>query len=161
MSTNSSQDDKPNVMVREGNQSDFNYIINSWLEELWNHHPNYLINKNVFNKNYSEIIKKLLSKSHVQVAVDEEDHEHIYGYVIFESINDINIVHWINVKLIFRGFKIAELLMNSVSNFGKTETLITHLPRYLPEKCSTKEVLRKYQLKYDPFIIHRRIHEKT
>ncbi len=151
-----------NVLLRSPCDQDGSFIIDSWVREAREHYPFSHMDKALFYKEYKETVKTLISKSLIVIACNPEDQDQIYGYLSFEKVEDIPIIHFIYVKLTFRENGIAKLLLDSVfENFGKEKTLITHLPRSRKEDGrfldSTKNTLIKFNLRFDPFIINRRM----
>lgn len=150
------------VLLRPPNDTDGSFIIDSWVREARDHYPYSNMDKSLFYKEYKEIVKTLISKSLILIACNPEETDQIYGYLSFEKVADIPIIHFIYVKLTFRENGIAKLLLQSVFDKFKSEpTLITHLPRSRKENGkfldSTKSTLIKYNLRFDPFIISRRL----
>ena len=150
------------ILLRAPCDQDGSFIIDSMVREVRDHYPNTHMDKSLFYKEYKEIVKTLISKSLIVIAANPEDPDQIFGYLIFEKIEDIPIIHFLYVKLTFRENGIATQLLKSVfENFGKEKTLITHLPRSRKEDGkfldSTKQTLIYYNLRFDPFIINRRM----
>jgi hypothetical protein len=82
--------------------------------------------------------------------------------MVFEKVQDIPVIHFLYVKMLFRENGIARHLVNSIfENFGKDKTIITHIPRSRKEEGkyidSAKQTLIRYNLRYDPFVIQRRL----
>jgi hypothetical protein len=92
-----------------------------------------------------------LNSCMVVMAVDENDHNHIYGFLAFKIIpiangTSIFIGHYAYVKHSFRNLGIMKMLVNSVyPNFKKEQFITTHINQLLNSKRD------KYQLVYNPF----------
>ena len=150
------------ILLRAPTNQDGSFIIDSWVREAREHYPANLVDKSLFYNEEKEIVKVLISKSLILIACNPEDPEQIYGYMVFEKVADIPIIHFLYVKLLFRENGIARHLINSVfEDFGKKKTVISHIPRSRKEDGkyidSAKQTLIKYNLRFDPFIIDRRM----
>lgn len=125
------------VVIRPYTVTDINFIMSSWLKshkedldfstridnlqqikkalgrlrvpKLKTYVPN--------NKYYNiapTMFKAILAKAGALVACDANDYDHIYGYMVAETIHDEPVVHWVYVKNIFRRTGIGKLLLSKV-----------------------------------------------
>lgn len=148
------------ILLRGPNPKDSSFLLDSWIREERDKFPNNLVDKAIFYEHYKEIVKVLISKSMVLLAVNPEDTDQIYGYLVFEKNFEIPIIHFLYVKLVFRENGIATQLIKSIfPNFQTEKTIITHVPRARKD-IPTKQSLIKFNLRYDPFIIQRRLNTK-
>ena len=149
-------DSKLPLLFRPILPDDFNFIINSWLLSSRESFPYRHISKYNYNTHQTPILQKLLNRSNTLIAADIEDPKWIIGYLVYEVISNITILYFIYVKRDSRNFGVARsLLLQVLPDFGEKEILITSLPQ---KKFSLpiKELLIKYNLIYDPYIIERR-----
>lgn len=152
------------ILLRAPNNQDGSFILDSWVRENREQYPNNLVDKSLFYTEEKKIVKILITKSLILIACNPDDTDQIYGYLVFEKIEDIPIIHFLYVKLLFRENGVAKQLIESVfPDFGKNKTIITHVPRSRKEDGKfidfAKNTLIHYNLRYDPFIIERRINK--
>lgn len=150
-----SSDDLKLISIRGMKDADVPYIYSSWLEDYLSSH--YIKQKNtdrtlqsyvalmpreLYYKEQRARIDKILKKSLVYVACNAEDEEQIFGYIVFRSAKNVELLSWIYVRPVYRGFGIANKLMNKM---GEADVLthITPLRRWF---------LKRYNLIFNPFM---------
>jgi hypothetical protein len=70
------------------------------------------------NKYYNlapTMFRAILSKAGALIACDANDYDHIYGYMVAETIHEEPVVHWIYVKNTFRRNGIARILLSRIN----------------------------------------------
>lgn len=128
------------ISIRDLIPDDSAFIIDSWLRSYFGH--SYFaqeIPKAVFFRSHCELIKKLILRGSVKVAVKREDPDIILGYIAFEKEK----LHYIYIKESFRGFGICRKLLMENNFFDGT--IITHLT------LRTKKVQLKMGYVYCPY----------
>ena len=152
-------DEQINLYIREYiPKSDYNFVINSWLNSSYRLFPNNLISKINYNKHITQVLDQLISHPNViiKIASNQEDPDHIYGYLVYEHIETEYIIHWIYTKEKLRNFGIASTLLElCIPVFGDQPVFTTCVPQ--KSRTSTKELLKELNLIYEPFILSRRI----
>ena len=162
-----------NINFRPYTTSDFNFIINSWLRSSHELFPYRKINTKHFNKINTPILASLILQSNILIAANSEDANHIFGYLAYERIEKEVILYWLYVKKELRNFGIAtQLINNAIPEFTKQQIAITSMPNFkqiqktnvffAEQRNSNKEdkivdVLEKYNLVFDPYIINRKV----
>jgi predicted GNAT family acetyltransferase len=146
------------IKLRPYEPSDFNFIINSWLNSSHELFPARKINKKYFNKVNTPILSLLLSQCTILVACNKDDANHIFGYLVYERIANEIIIYWLYVKKELRNFGIASKLINkAIPEFTKQPIAITSIPNLKAPIEDKLDVLTKYNLIFDPYIVSRKI----
>jgi hypothetical protein len=115
------------LMTRPLIASDTNFILNSWMRSHRNCEGNWAIPHQTYFRCKELQIRKWLSNPlrKVLLAVDKEDHDHILGYIIYSQELG-GFVDYLYVKDVFRGYGIANLLVNA-TGLRKDGLQITHM----------------------------------
>ena len=91
------------LVIRPAAPEDFAYILATWSQGLHKVVPYQYIPNSIFYPHQREVIEDLLAKSIVTVSCIDDSPNEIAGYLVAEPFNQDNlIVHWANVKSIFR-----------------------------------------------------------
>lgn len=91
---------------REG---ELGLITNSWLKSFRDSPATTKMSDTVFFGNYETIIKEILATKKVLVMADENESKDktkpqtIYGYIAYEYLDNVPVIHFIYVKHTFRG----------------------------------------------------------
>lgn len=123
------------MAIRLLKPSDHNFIYSSWLNSYkrsTSHHLGF----HLFCDNHKKIIESLLDRGDGFVACDEEDPDHLYGYIIFEKKHDPGfqrgtaVAHYCLVKKNFQGFgigsKLWEAMLEAARHFTGVPVMATH-----------------------------------
>src|SRR3954469_10856191 len=96
------------ISVRERKISDWGFLTSTWLKSQRKKYRE-LSNLEYYDSQ-KERIYDLLKNAHVLVACNPEDENHIYGYIVFSSLNGIPILHWAYTKMTLRRFGVFKKL---------------------------------------------------
>jgi ribosomal protein S18 acetylase RimI-like enzyme len=148
-------DDLKVISIRKMCEADIPYIYSSWMEDYLSSHfvkqkksdrpiQSYvaLMPRELYYKEQRARIDKILKKSLVYVACNSEDEEQIFGYIVFRTVGQLDILSWLYVRPVYRGFGIANKLMQKM---GEAD-VITHLT---PMR---RWILKRYNLIFNPFM---------
>lgn len=102
------------ILIREPNENDINFVMNSYLKSLGNQKPYSLLDCNYFNASAHLLANKIMTLSSVLIACQPEDQNQIYGWISADRNN--RILFWVYVKNVYRNAGIGTLLMKSVFN---------------------------------------------
>jgi len=114
------------LIVRDGKEEDKPFIFSSWLPSLyygdsWFSH----IPKDIFMKNYHDILEQILTRAIIKVACLKSDPDIIVGYAIFSFAQPASrCLEWTYVKAAWRGIGVAKMLVPA----SEINT-VTHLNR--------------------------------
>lgn len=127
-----------NIKTRPGTELDYNFILSTWLKS-YQAHGNcfYKPPKTIYFKEHQELIKSKLKSCKVDIVTTDEDDSQIIGYMVHDS----DCVHFVYIKNLFRGFKIAKKL------------LATTLARYYSQHTSYSKHITG-RLEYNPYKFH-------
>ena len=65
----------------------------------------------------------MIKRSNVLICCDPEDFNHIYGYVVYEDIAGVSVVHFIYLKQPFRKIGLAKRMLEHLQ-FREHEPLV-------------------------------------
>lgn len=103
------------ITIRPATQNDMGYILASWSREIHKVIPyNFQPNETFFGPEgyQTKVIERAMAKSITLVAHIEGEPDEIAGFIVAQPHDDFNlIVHWCQVKAIFRRFGIAKELL--------------------------------------------------
>jgi hypothetical protein len=133
--------------LRPISDEDESFIYSSWLKSYRNSDFAKHITNDIYFEQHADIIKNLLAKSQVVVAVSKEDPNHIYGFAVVEQVvPGVYCLHYVYTKYPFRKFGIAKEMVSSIINeLGTKPVLISHAPKFL------KHVTDRFKLVYNPY----------
>jgi hypothetical protein len=125
------------ITFRPFQESDINFILDSWLKTLRNNNDTFrLIDRDVYKTVYPEVVRSLVNNSHVMMCVLKEDDDVILGYAVYHGTK----LHWVFVKDQWRGLGIMKDLVPQcimqVSHYTKS---------FIP-------IMKKNQWSYNPFL---------
>lgn len=129
--------------TRKKTDADTAFIYNSWLKSYRNRHED--VRTEVYYQMQSAVIDKLLASAEVSLACNPDNHDEIYGYVVYEQLPTTNIIHYVYVKHYLRKSYIAKQLVEHALDLSKT-TFVSHTPHH------ADSLLDKYKLIYNPFL---------
>ncbi len=134
------------IDFREASPKDVDFIKSSYLRSFRVCGDNTRMTNDVYYYNYGKVIERLMSRCKCLIACDVEDGFHIYGYVLYEMIDDVPVVHYVYVKYTFRHLGIAKSLVKEA--IGETCTTIakSHVARIYDH------LKKKHDIHYNPFL---------
>lgn len=137
------------IVIRQATDNDLGYILVSWSKTIHKTVPYNFIPNEIFsgpNGYQTKIIERALNKSITLVAHVEDEPDQIAGFIVVEPHDDANLIlHWCQVKAIFRRYGIAKELLAKFDY--KDKNLIC--PQYFK---LFKDLREKYHLIFDPRI---------
>lgn len=98
------------VTVRDGEETDNNFIYNSWLKSYFDSPFAKKITKTIFFAMHHYYIEQALNRCRVKIAHPRDNVNQILGYCVFEP----ECLHYINVKSPMRKMGIGGKLIESV-----------------------------------------------
>jgi GNAT superfamily N-acetyltransferase len=137
------------IAIRKIEQGDIEFVFNSWLKS---HRGKGLISRDVDNTIYfsehHKIIERILPRATTLLAVNPDDHGTIYGYLTFEVIEGILVVHYCYTKQVFRGMGVLRQLLTQVEHdFNRNTGLYSHQTEI------GRRLSLKYNLIYHPYML--------
>lgn len=136
-----------NVSYRSPAQSDLAFIMSTWLKGQRHQGDRSFMTNRTYFDNEKKRIEKILSKSFIVIICDPEDSNHVFGYLAYNMLGDIFIIHYAHLKKAFRKLGLMSALLSELyPNFKKDEIAITHINEL------TANLRTKYILKFNPFL---------
>lgn len=135
------------IVFRPITPNDYGYILASWSREYHKVMPFNFIPNSIYVPHQTSIIQKCINTSNVIVAHLDDSPDDIVGYIVWQQYNDSNIiVHWANVKAIYRRFGVMKEILNFI-NIKDKNIIMSHYFKLFPK------LKDKYCLVYDPTIL--------
>jgi hypothetical protein len=97
------------TLIRSIQDSDFNFIISTWLKSYYDLMTGQKPPKFVYFKAHEKIIKEVLLAKDGFIICNDEDHDQIMGYIITNG----KVLHYVYVKNLFRNLGFAKILLAS------------------------------------------------
>lgn len=113
------------ITLRDATTEDLGYIIKCWLESYRNSpYGKNLAPADYYRDQYAET-SRILARCPVTIASLTEDPDTICGFICSERLpEDIVVIHYVYVKLLFRKEGVAKMLCNSAG--PTTPTVCSH-----------------------------------
>ena len=131
-------------------EQDVSYVHSSFLKSYHQHSIMKFVPNTIYYKNQEEIIHYLTKNANTLIACFPEDPEEIMGYIIYEIVSDMLVLHWIQVKGIHMHMQLATKIINSICPKDNCSIIATHIT-FDYERLKTKIDNKKFS--YDPFYI--------
>jgi hypothetical protein len=137
------------ISVRHASEEDVNFLFHSWLRSYRDSSFAKDVSTDHYYSSHKRLVSGLLARCQVYVACNPTDVEQIYGFMAWERIADVLVVHYAYVKYSFRHLGVARRLWASV-NPTDEPTLCTHAGKSFGD-------LRRagYPISYDPYSLFR------
>lgn len=152
------------IMLRPGVAKDESFISNSWLKSFRGSPINKDIPARVYYYFQHKVLEKLVNRSEVIVACNSDNSDEIFGYICAEVLDEVNVIHYIYVKEAYRGYGIANQLVDKVMRmFGERPVCYTHKTSIFAQHKSKitegfnrvfRDVVRDRGYVYHPYLIH-------
>jgi GNAT superfamily N-acetyltransferase len=125
------------------------FVYNSWLKSYGKSRESQRMSSKVYFHNYTKIIDGILEDCYVAFALNPDDLDQIFGFVVFNYDEDINltVIHYIYVKEAFRKLGLAKKLMQQIQPQLGSEPMICTFANHIFD-----DLREKYLLAYDPFM---------
>lgn len=135
------------VSIRLANSDDLGYVIATWSRDYHKVHPINFIPNNIYIPNQTKLINNIISKTQIYVACIEDEPNTIVGYMVAKPYDKDNIIlHWMNVKGIFRRVGVAKILL-STFDYNNKNIICSHYFDLF------KKLKDRYNLVYDPTLL--------
>ncbi len=140
------------IIIRNYKDGDKNFILNHYLHETSRLFPYKFMEYKMFNIKHSSNLTELLTKVSVALAVNPEEEDHIFSFVVYEKVEDITVIHFIYTKEVYRNQGIASELINNIfPEFGTKECIISLLPNLDDSTYNKYRELNLKELKNNNF----------
>lgn len=136
-------------VARDMGDADRDFICNSYLLSFRRERPMCWVPHTIYYGPQGKVLTYLLDKARVLVACFPEDPGEILGYIIYDYMGDVLVVHYAYAKLDGRGIK--HRLLETVAG-GLSMAVVTHS---FPGMKSLLNRNSRTAVHYDPYLIQR------
>lgn len=133
------------IFVRSADGNDINFIKNSWEKSF--EKTMKAVPREIYHRGQQKLMNQLMAKASCYVACSPEDNNQIFGWMLFEKIKDIGILHYIYVKHPYRRYGIGKSLYNCLDRNDQYPCIASHKTLYL------EYIQDKWNLTYNPYIL--------
>lgn len=132
-----------NIQFRYANDEDMPFVFDTWLKSYKKAAHQYLDWNNYVTPQLKVINALIARGAQILVACNPDSPEHIFGYIVFEHINSLPIIHWIYTKFPFRRQGVAKSLITQ-ANIVLTDPILITAVTYIVPKLTKKGWMLKY-----------------
>lgn len=136
------------ISIREAYDSEHPFIYNSWIKSGFRSRALEIVAKELYTIHQHDIITHILARSTVVVAQELNKPENLYGYLVYQWIDGVFVVHYAYTKQIYRGLGVlTALLEDSGFNHRATAGFYTHTTK------AAHNIDNKLNLIYNPYLL--------
>ncbi len=135
------------LVVRDATEADLPLIFSSWLKSFRNSTFVKYTDNTIYFEQHHKLIERLLKRSKVRVACSPTNPEDIFGYLVWEKMDGIFVLHYGYTKHTFRNLGVFAQLMKDTGETFETGGLFTHTT------IACDRLMPKYELIYHPYIL--------
>jgi ribosomal protein S18 acetylase RimI-like enzyme len=136
-------------ILRPPQKNDINFIFNSWLKSFIDS-PDNPIKGNAYYSYQHLLINSILSRAEVSILCNPDDLEQIFGFIVYEMINNIVVVHWLHVKYSFRQLGFARYIITAILNLAESRGIFNPVITITHRGLSYKHLKDKFKHIYNP-----------
>jgi len=138
----------PKKLIRSPKQVDENFILSSYLKSFRCSNDNIRMTNDIYFYNFKKCINNLIKTARVAVLCDVNDEDLVYGYCIYDTYDEILILHYVYVRYTFRKLGFARFLFDEIVG-DHTAVVSSHANRVFDELRNNP----KYKhIDYNPFL---------
>jgi GNAT superfamily N-acetyltransferase len=115
------------VRVRSINDNDIGFVFNAWLKSYRDSKFAKHIPSMMYFTSHHKVIEKLLLKANTLLVCNDDDPTQIYGFLNYEIVDGIFVIHYVYVKHSFRKFGLASMLLDTAGYKKDVAALYTHI----------------------------------
>lgn len=134
------------IRIRAATEEDVSFIFNSWLKSYRDSQFAKQITNTIYFAQQHKLIEKLLETCQVFVACNSTNPGDLYGYICFEKVDSIYVLHYIYVKHTYRKLGIAKMLAYYTDFCEEMANMYTHASK------NSEHLAAKFNSIYCPYI---------
>jgi len=134
------------IKIRDYNFDDYAFVKSSWIKNQSHSKPYSLMLKEEFFNNFGSILDNKIKDCMIYVICNPECEQQTYGYIAYDQREELQVIHFIYIKGIYRGLNISDMLIKSA--FSTSPTHYTHQS----DNPAFRHIVKKFKLKYNPFL---------
>ncbi len=138
--------DAAETRVRQGRPSDIKFITNSWLKSYRDSHTVKGCPNDLYYRYQHKVIDALLPTSGVLVLCDSVDDDFILGYVVYQRVEGMVLLHWLYIKHPFRRRHLAKDLIKLVLKAEAREDGTPPAVVFTHKTKGVNEILHHYRV---------------
>lgn len=136
------------IVIREAQEGDIPFIFNSWLQSFRSGLMPKKVDNTIYFSEHHKVIERLIKRAPTLIACDPADPATIYGYLCYEKIDGVFVLHYCYVKHTFRAMGVMrQLLAATEQDFKNNSGVFSHMTMIF------ERLALKYNLIYHPYIL--------
>jgi hypothetical protein len=146
-------------MQRKFKENDRDYITRTVIHSFLNGSKEaQKIHKDSYMQAHNKTVNGLLDNCFCGIVCDSQDEDLIYGFVIYESLKEYDVLHYLYVRKEFRGKDVAGTMLRNIKSDNNSVAISHQTDDFRPAR------LKKYwsgKVIYDPYLrgnAYRRLH---
>jgi hypothetical protein len=144
----------PPYVLRSMVPDDEAFIFTSWIKGFHQVTPMNFCPSSVYLPQQRLIITRLLETATTLVACLPEKPDDIIGYIVYEIVGGLMVVHWMYVKSLFRHNTVATSILQSLYPGVTTDPIVvTH------NFNAFRDVRHRFNIQYDPYFLINRMNQ--
>lgn len=130
--------------IREAVEADIPFIFNSWLKSYRGSAATKTISNAVYYQFQHKLIESLLRRCTVLVLCEAGDTNQLLGYLVFETVEGIPVLHYCYIKHSFRKLSLCNKLLQQID--------LSKGAFYTHETPNSMRMCAKKGLIYNPYL---------
>lgn len=139
---------KSEVRLRPATDEDVPFLFNSWLRCYRHSAQTRGIENPVYFAQHHLLLEGLCKRATITIACNPSDIAQIYGYIAYEEIEGLLVIHFIYMKELYRKLGIGSILAESAGFKKEAPVLFTH------RTYSADFLTQKYLMVYNPYLAY-------
>ena len=136
------------VEIREAYPSETNFIYHSWIKSGFRSRVYEMIAKEIYTNAQHDVITHVLARANVIVAQELNKPENIYGYLIYQYVDGVFVVHYAYTKQIFRRLGVLASLLKAAGFDSKS-----NMGFYTHSTKAAYDIETRLNMFYNPYLI--------
>jgi GNAT superfamily N-acetyltransferase len=137
------------IRFRDANQADVAFIFNSWLKSNRSSALVQGVSNPVYFAQHHLLIEGLVKTCKVIVAVNADDTSQIFGYIVYDVVEGMPVIHYVYVKQPYRKLGLAALMLEQAQIDGTKPFFTTHKPDF-----RHRMIERKFTIILNPYLAY-------
>lgn len=142
--------DRLPIVVRDALPEDLNFIFNSWLVSYKHSRNNLNIAHPFYYQGQHKVCERILRQAHTLVLADKNINDNIFGYVIYEFVDGVYVLHYAYTKHTYRNLGLFHHMLK-LTRGEQTTGIYTH------DSKNARYVGDKVGLYYNPYTLFDRL----
>lgn len=132
---------------RAARESDIPFLFSTWIKHQRYQGFNQDIPWSTYYANEKRKVAQVLAKSSVTIIHNPDDDDQIYGWVCYQLVKDLLVIHYSYVKRPYQRLGLLKAcLIKAYPDFGRSEVAITAMSREIAH------LLERHRLIYNPYL---------